>query len=99
MISGDLARVLAVSDWKSVQSVLICGTVIIAATVLFYAAVRIWLRRAHASNAADFAIDDIEQLHRKGLISDEEFSRLRRKALGVAEPKQAPPAKPPEKSV
>jgi hypothetical protein len=101
MIPGNLSRVLAVSDrqWESVQSVLIYGTAIIAVTVALYVALRIWRRQAQAPKAADFGIDDIDKLHRQGLISDEEFSRLRLKALGMAQPKRDPPADPPEKSV
>jgi hypothetical protein len=101
MIPGNLSLVPAVSDrqWESVQSVLIYGTVIIAVTVALYVALRIWRRRTQATQSTDFAIDDIERLHRQGLISDEEFSRLRLKALGMAAPKPDGPAKPPEKSV
>ena len=101
MIPGNLSRVLAVSDrqWESVQSVLVYGAAIIAVTVALYVAFRIWRRRAQAPKATDFGIDDIDKLHRQGLISDEEFSRLRLKALGMAAPKRDGPARPPEKSV
>lgn len=101
MIPGNLSHVLAVSDrqWESVQSVVVYGTAIIAVTVLFYFFIRVWRRRTQAPKATDFAIDDIDKLHRQGLISDEEFSRLRLKALGMAAPKSDGPVRPPEKSV
>ena len=44
-------------------------------------------------------IAELMDLHRQGLISDEEFSRLRLKALGMAQPKRDEPGSPPEKSV
>ena len=101
MIPGNLARVLAVPgrQWESVQSVVVYGAVIIAVTVSLYVAFRIWRRRTQAPESTDFAIDDIERLHRQGLISDEEFSRLRLKALGMTAPKRDGPARSPEKSV
>ena len=101
MIPGNLSRVLAAADrqWENALSVLLYGTVIIVATVLFAVAIRIWRRRTQAPKASDFVIDDVEKLHRQGLISDEEFSRLRLKALGMVQPKRDEPGSPPEKSV
>jgi hypothetical protein len=101
MIPGNLPRVLAVAgqQWESVWSVFICGTAIVVATVLLYTALRIWRKRSQAPKATDFGIDDIDKLHRQGLISDEEFSRLRLKALGMTAPKKDGPVRPPEKSV
>jgi predicted HicB family RNase H-like nuclease len=89
MILGDLSCIAATSDqlWESVRWVLIYGTIIIAAIVVFAAAIHVWRRRMRVEQArVDFVIEEIENLHRKGLISDDEFSRLRRKALGVEEP-------------
>jgi hypothetical protein len=37
-----------------------------------------------ASQGTDFEVDNLEEMHRSGLISDEEFSRLRRKVLAKA---------------
>jgi hypothetical protein len=101
MIPGNLSLVSAVSNrqWESVQSVILYGAAIVVVTVSLYVAFRVWRRRMQAPQSTDFAIDDVEKLHRQGLISDEEFSRLRLKALGMSPPKPDGPAKPPEKSV
>ena len=90
MIPGEVPCIAAMSDqmWESVLWVLIYGTIIIAAIIVFAVAIRVWRRRMQdGQGSADFVIEDIEDLHRKGLISDEEFSRLRRKAIGMEEPR------------
>lgn len=62
---------------------------------LIVALIVLWTRLARLRKKAlespgrtdgDLKIDDVEDLHRKGLISDEEFDRLRRKSMGLEAP-------------
>ena len=70
-------------------SLIIYGYVIIAAMAVLFV-VLIWVRkrfhtdvRQGARGEPGFSVDGLEALHRGGQISDEEFSRLRRAALGL----------------
>ena len=81
-------RVLAMPSWGDL---LIHGGIFLAVVIVLAAAV-IGLRRRHQRTVSEpleafctrgFSIEELERLHGRGLISDEEFASLRRRALGV----------------
>ena len=67
----------------------IWGAVMIAASVLL-GAVLLWLKRKVLSDrpwpqrSAGFTLTSLEQMHRSGQISDEEFKALRLRALDLS---------------
>ncbi|MCJ7544819.1 MAG: SHOCT domain-containing protein [Phycisphaerae bacterium] len=80
-------------------SVIVWGLVLMAVLVLVGSALELGRRRWLASSqrrsearGGGFSIERVEALHRRGLISDEEFQRLRRQALGLPTVGRAPPS-------
>lgn len=76
-------------ELSSPTRIVVWGTVL---TLFLLAAwpVMVWLqRRFRSPKGTDvrepFTVEKVEQMYRHGLISDEEFSRLRRIALGLPE--------------
>ena len=82
------------------QQVLVYGSSIIFLAVVL-GAVWLWLRRRLREPIEPvregFSIESLEQLRRQGMISQEEFDRLRRQVMGLAEP-SGPSALRPEGS-
>lgn len=64
--------------------------VLIGLVALFFLGMTLWKRRFYAEDPTDFTIDSVEEMHQAGLITDEEFSRIRRKALGLDKSVQGP---------
>jgi hypothetical protein len=77
---------------SSTQWVLLDGAIMLVLICVFAGVMAAVRRRLHSRRPTDFEIDTVENLHRQGLISDEEFSRLRRKALRIGQGPSAPPA-------
>jgi FtsZ-interacting cell division protein ZipA len=76
---------------NAIQIVFACGAVLAAAIIMVVLAM--WAkRRALASFKSDprsqdgLDVEKLRDMHRSGLISDEEFSALRRAALGLKPP-------------
>ena len=67
-------------------------TVVIMGLRFALAALRRWhyRRQAPGDEWAGFSIEQVEDLHRAGQISDAEFAALRRTALGLDEPPSSP---------
>lgn len=73
------------------QLLLIAAGLIVAIMVAGPYVVRLRRRALEKPDQLDghLKIDDVEELHQKGLISDEEFARLRNRSLGLeAAPRQ-----------
>jgi len=74
-----------------VGKLLIWTGVMIVAIILLGSAV-LWLRRrvfarcARGEGDSGFSIDQLEELHRSGQLSEAEFRRLRRASLGLERP-------------
>lgn len=74
------------SALSPVQTVLIYGVILLALMIGAAIVASIWRRRLNQSPEQDFDVGALDVLHRRGLLSDEEFSRLRRKALKLEAP-------------
>ena len=74
--------------------VLIYGCILIVLAIVL-GGVFLWSRRRLREPAkperADFTVESLESLHRRSLISEEEFYRLRLQALGLEAPAPPPP--------
>ena len=77
---------------SSTRAVLLAGTILLPVAVLLFLVVLPWLRRRYLSGstgqeaAEGFCIEDLERMRRSGQISENEFRRLRRAALGLDMP-------------
>jgi len=91
MMEMDISRAIllppaASSHWDS----MVWSSIGIA-VVLILGAGLMWFRRKYHSDSAGgaggpsgtFSMDSIEEMHRSGMISDEEFRRLRNRSLGL----------------
>ena len=96
------AHSLASSPWDTTNYVLVAGSVLIA-MVMGLGLFLLWVRKRSLSRqdtgSAGIGIDQLEAMRQSGLMTDEEFRKLRRKALrvdtpGVAEKALSPDAKP-----
>lgn len=108
MLAGEnlteLTALAAVRVWDEVGRVMFWSGVLIAALMALFVLLT-WLRRrmrpgAHKPQSERMTVEQIEAIRRSGRISDEEFSRLRRIALGLdagPEAKDNSALTPPEK--
>ena len=85
-MSAHVAVLVAVAPGTA--RVLIYGSLLMVAIVAGGIVVTIWLRRMvrrgqDIADQAGFSIEHLEKIHRLGQISDEEFRRLRKFALGI----------------
>ena len=71
-----------------IASLWLVGLILVATVVI------VWLRRRlqrdQGVGGSGMDVGSIEQMHRSGLISDEEFRKLRRSALGLADEQDGP---------
>jgi len=86
----DPATVLAQDASARAQEAVLYGAILLAA-VLVLAGAWYWLRRrlrglGERDQPEGFSLEDLEAMRSSGQISDEEFRRLRRGALGLAGP-------------
>ena len=75
-------------DLSPTMQVMVGGVIVIAAIMLaglwLQSARKCWLTKAGqdiTTEGVGFSIDELDALHRAGQLSDEEFRRLRRRAL------------------
>ena len=85
------------STETAIQIAIGCGIVVAAAIIMVVVAMWVRKRTLGASQAGpspdQLSVEKLEEMHRSGLISREEFSALRRAALGL-KPVSAPKDKP-----
>ena len=80
-----------------VVELLISGSVLLLLVIIFgvrIAKYRRGLLEKPVQTTRDFGIDEVDKLYRQGLISDEEFAKLRRKTLGLEARPEGEPGKP-----
>jgi hypothetical protein len=80
MATGRSPCLLAVT---ATQEVLLYGSILLVVIVAFFIALTLWKRRFFAGERHDLGINSIADMRQAGLISDEEFATLRKKALGL----------------
>jgi hypothetical protein len=94
MILDLTCRQLALA---ATSKVLIAGSILLLLVIIVGLRVIKYRKELFESKKPDAGLDigEVENLHRQGLISDEEFARLRQKTLGLDAP-TAPPASRPQ---
>jgi len=107
-MAGIMAQ-LAVTDGEAGRLLLCTGVLILAVLglgVLLVLVRRLYQKLLQWHAAAAFPLADLEQMHRQGLITDEEFGRLRKRSLRLddrapenTESQSRPPAKDDDEGV
>ena len=83
--SGSMLVAPANLAWEDALDIIFLGGLIIVAMVAMWVVIVLVRRRINQRSTADhsspFTLEGVRQLHRQGLISDEEFERMRQRII------------------